>query len=237
MPCSMFAALVKSARHRRRRPSTCAPASIRSAAWPQRRGSPKPWSELSKAFAGMIARTRRARLSRAVRGRRRPHHPQCRRLGSAGTRLRARQRGRLSARARGRRRRARCGARHDLFPARRRRRRIPHHRQIPRAAKTLGARRAGLRTGAQAGLRRRRNRVADDDAARSLREHAAHDDRDRRRRPRRRRQHQVLPFTAALGLPDASRAGSRATRSSSCWKNPISRRSPTRPRAPAPSRS
>ena len=45
-----------------------------------------------KRFAGMIARPRRARLSRPVRGRRRPHHPQCRRLGSAGAGLRARRR-------------------------------------------------------------------------------------------------------------------------------------------------
>ena len=41
--------------------------------------------------------------------------------------------------------RARCRARHDLFPAIRRRRRIPDDRQVSRAAKTVGARRAGLR--------------------------------------------------------------------------------------------
>ena len=42
---------------------------------------------------------------------------------------------------------------------------------------------------AEAGLCRRRDRVADDDAARSLREHAAHDGRHRRGRIRRCRQH------------------------------------------------
>ena len=49
--------------------------------------------------------------------------------------------------------------------------------KIPRAAKTLGARRGGLRPCARAGVRLRRDRVADDDAARSAREHAAHDHR------------------------------------------------------------
>ena len=45
-------------------------------------------------------RTSPARLSRAVRGRGRARDPQCRRLGGAGACLRARQRGHLSARAR-----------------------------------------------------------------------------------------------------------------------------------------
>ena len=79
--------------------------------------------------------------------------------------------------------------RHDLFPARRRRRPVPTDRQVPRAAETVGARRAGLRPCARAGLRLRRDRVAHDDAARSLREHAAHDHRGGRGRPRRRRRH------------------------------------------------
>ena len=53
-------------------------------------------------------------------------------------------------------------------------------------AEALGARRGSVRARAAAGLHRRGNRVADDDAARSLREHAAGDDRGVRRRPRRR---------------------------------------------------
>ena len=60
------------------------------------------------------------------------------------------RRRRLSARARSRRHRARCRARHDLFPARRRRRPVPDHRQIPRAAKAVGAGRASLRACAEA---------------------------------------------------------------------------------------
>ena len=48
----------------------------------------------------------------------------------------------------------------------------------------------------------------------------------------------VLPFTAgARPARPASRAGSRATRSSCCWRNPTSRRSPIRPPAPAGSRT
>ena len=87
--------------------------------------SPKPWSELSKMFAGAVIRDlAEPRLSRAVRGCRRAHHPQCRRLGSARAFLRACRRRRLPARAGSGRRAARCRARHDLFPACRRRRRV-----------------------------------------------------------------------------------------------------------------
>ena len=154
--------------------------------------SPQPWSALSQGFAKMVGDAGRARLCRPLRGRRRTHHPQCRRLGGAGTGLRACRRGRLSARARGRRPRARCRALHDLFPALGRRRRVPHHRQVPGVAEIVGARRAGLRAGAEAGLCRGRDRLAHDDAARCLREHAAHHHRHHRRRPCRRRQHHRL---------------------------------------------
>ena len=113
------------------------------------------------------------------------------------------ERGRLSARARSGRHRARCRAAHDLFPPRGRRRPVSHHREISRAAQTVGARRAGLRPCARAGLRLRRDRVAHDDAARSLREHAAHD-RSRCSRPASaaRTRSRCCRSPPALGLPD-----------------------------------
>ena len=118
---------------------------------------------------------------------------------------------------------------HDLFPARRGRRPVPHHREVPRDAEAVGARRAGLRPRARAGLRRRRDRVAHDDAARSVREHAAHHDRGVRRRPRRGgRDRGAAVHRGARPARRASPAASRATRSSSCWRNRISRRWPTR---------
>ena len=43
-------------------------------------------------------------------------------------------------------------ARHDLFPPGRRRRRVSHHRQIPRRSQTMGARRRSLRPDAEASL-------------------------------------------------------------------------------------
>ena len=103
------------ARHRARERSRCAPASIRSGTW-RRPAQVRPWKELAPTFAALVQRARRPRLSRAVRGRGRARHPQCRRLGSAGACVRARLRRHLSARARSRRHRARCGAPHDLFP-------------------------------------------------------------------------------------------------------------------------
>ena len=86
-----------------------------------------------------------ARLPRSVRRSRRADRAQRRRLGGAGARLRHRQRGRLSARPRGPWHRTRCGARHDLFPARRRCRPVPDHRQISCRAAAVGACRGGLR--------------------------------------------------------------------------------------------
>ena len=79
-------------------------------------GAARPWSEEAPHFARRLAALGPRRFSRPVRRRRRARHPQCRRLGGAGTGLRARGRARLSARARSGRRRARCGAAHDLFP-------------------------------------------------------------------------------------------------------------------------
>src|SRR5262249_29249173 len=63
------------------------------------------------------------------------------------------------------------------------------HRQVPGAADAVGACRGGLQARACPAPRRGRDRVADDDQARSLREHVARDHRGRRRRPRRRRRH------------------------------------------------
>ena len=56
-------------------------------------------------------------------------------------------------------------------------------------AAVVGADRTGLRADAQADLHRRRYGMADADAARPLREHAARDDRDILRRARRRQRH------------------------------------------------
>ena len=58
----------------------------------------------------------------------------------------------------------------------------------------------------------RRDRVAHDDAARPLREHAAHDDRGHRRRRRwRRRDHRAALHAGASVCPTVSRGASRAT--------------------------
>ena len=103
-------------------------------------------------FRGDDRRACRRRISRPVRCRRRPGHPQCRRLGRAGTGFRARQRRRLSARARSRRHDARCGARRDLFPAVGGCRPVPDHGEIPRRCENCG--RASKRP---AGLRRSRS--------------------------------------------------------------------------------
>ncbi len=130
------------ARPRARSRSTCAPASIRSAASPPPARSPLPWSALSQRFAAMVG-------ALAEQGFRGPFAVADGRVihnagGSEAQELAfaLASRGRLSARAGSRRRRARCRARHDLFPARGRCRRVPHHRQIPRVAETVGARRS-----------------------------------------------------------------------------------------------
>ncbi len=68
--------------------------------------SAQSWDELAKSFAGMIGELTDGRISRPVRGCRRPGDSQCRWLGSAGACFRSGKRCRLSARAGGERRRA-----------------------------------------------------------------------------------------------------------------------------------
>ena len=128
--------------------------------------------------------------------------------------VRARERRHLSARARSRRRRARCGAADDLFPPCGGCRPVSLHREIPRDPQAVGARRAGLRACACGRLRRGRDRMAHDDAARSLREHPALHDRGVRGRSRRRgRDHGAAVHRRARPAGRASRAASRAIRS------------------------
>ena len=67
----------------------------------------------------------------------------------------------------------------------------------------MGAHRGGLRAGAKAGLAHRRNRVAHDDAARSLREYAANAIAVAAAGFGGADAITVLPHTAPLGLPDA----------------------------------
>ena len=101
-------------------------------------GSPLSWdaldADLQRGISDLAAQGFRGPF--APRGRTRD--PQCRRLGGAGARLRARRRRHLSARAGNRRHRARCRPPHDLFPACRRRRPVPDHRQISRACGSCG---------------------------------------------------------------------------------------------------
>ena len=93
-----------------------------------------------------MSRRWRRRASRAVRRRRRPRRPQCRRLGGAGARLRAGGRASpICARWKPRGIALDAARAHDLLPPRGRCRPVPDHRQVPRAAETVGARRAGLR--------------------------------------------------------------------------------------------
>ena len=93
------------------------------------------------------------------------------------------------------------------------------------SSSAAGSRRARLRRGG--------DRVAHDDRARPLREHPARDHRGRRGRLWRRRRDHVLPFTAALGLPDAFARRRRAQHAThSARGSPISLRSPIRPPAP-----
>ena len=72
----------------------------------RRAGAPS-WRNGAASSLPPIGDARRPGLSRAVRGRRRPRHPQCGRLGGAGTRLALATGARLSARARSGRRGAR----------------------------------------------------------------------------------------------------------------------------------
>ena len=69
-------------------------------------GSPLSWDALTPIFNAVDFRSGGPRISRAVRTGGRAGDPQCRRLGGAGTRLRARRRRHVSARAGSRRHRA-----------------------------------------------------------------------------------------------------------------------------------
>ena len=114
---------------------------------------------------------------------------------------------------------------------------IHEHRQVPRPASTLGARRRGMRARARADRTLGGDGMAHGDAARPLRNMlratlaafsagvAGADSIG------------VLPFTAALGLPDAFRTARGAAISSMCSsRNRIYGASPTPPRARALSR-
>ena len=96
--------------------------------------------------------------------------------------------------------------RHDLCAAFRRCRPVPDAGKIPRAALVVGADRTGLRPDAEAIVHRRRYRVADADAARSLCEHAARDDGDVLRRSRRRQRHHRAAAHAGAGIARSVRA-------------------------------
>ena len=120
-------------------PAISASVSIRSAparCWGSSRYS---WAEIVPAVHRRDQRPRRHGLQGSVRGRRRPGDPRRRRIGSAGTGLRAGGRRRLSARDRERRYCAGRRARHDLCAACRRCRSVPDHGKIPRAAAVVGA--------------------------------------------------------------------------------------------------
>ena len=134
--------------------------SIRSAASPHPRQSRRSLERDGAAdFADVVARAGRRRLSAA-----RSRSPTGASIHDAGgseaqeLAFALASRGRLSARARSRRHGARGGARRDLFPALGRRRPVSDHRQIPRAAKTVGARRDGLRPVRQSPHSSRRRR-------------------------------------------------------------------------------
>ena len=131
-------------------------------------------------------------------------------IGSAGARLRARDRRRLSARA-GSGGVALDDARaDDLVPARRRRRPVPDHREIPRAAESCGRASRKLRPRAEAGhlaaetawrMMTRRDPYVNMLRATMATFAAGVGGADAIT---------VLPFTLALGLPDRVRAARRA---------------------------
>ena len=91
---------------------------------------------------------------------------------------------------------------------------------------------------AEARLRLRRDRLADDDAARSVGEHAAHHHRGVLRRRRRRRRHHGAAVHRRARPARPLRAPHRAQHAACCCsRKPTSPRSPIRPRAPAASRT
>ena len=117
----------------------------------------------------------------------------------------------------------------DQFPVRRRRRPVHDDRQDARGAPAVGAGRRGGRR-ARRGRRHgaRRHVAADDGAARSVGEHAAHHARRVRRRRRRRRHRAGAPVRRgdprriARHWRPVSRAASPATPSCCCSRSPIS---------------
>jgi methylmalonyl-CoA mutase len=89
---------------------------------------------------------------------------------------------------------------HGLCAAFRRRRPVPDHGKIPRAAAVVGTDRSRQWACVETVVHCRRHRVADADPARPLCEHAARDDGDLFGRPRRRRQHQCAAAYAGAGI-------------------------------------
>ena len=181
--------------------------------------SPYAWAEIVPAVTGAIKGLAAIGIQGSIRGRRSTADPRCRRIRGPGAGVRAGARIAYL--------RALEGAGVALEDARA----MVYARLSAdadqfvtlakfRALRLLWARiEAGLRPDAQAALRRRRNRLADADAARSLREHAARDDRDVLRRPRRRQTPSpCCRIRWPSDCPIRSRGAWRATRSWCCWK-------------------
>ena len=150
----------------RRQRSICASASIRSAALPRPDAGRGAWPKtLRRILPRWSASLRRPgfRGPFAVADGRVVHNAG----GSEAQELAfvLAERGRLSARARSRRHDARCRARGDLFPTVGGCRPVPDHREVPRRAETVGARRGSLRADAEAGHCHGRDRLAHDDAS------------------------------------------------------------------------
>ena len=228
----------QAARHRPGRDSISASASIRSARAAIGGGSPLSWDALAPIFDAVDCRSRGAGLPRAVRAAdgRVVHNAGGSEaqelafvLAVAVAYLRAFEAGGIALDAARGMISFRLAADADQFLT------IAKFR----ALRKLWARvEESLRPCAEAGLRRRRDRVADDDAARPVREHAA------RRRSRRSRPASAAPMRSRCcrsprrsACPTASRGGSRATPSLSCSRKRTSPRSPTRRPAPAGSRT
>ncbi len=174
------------------------------------------WDTLAPRFARMVGEFAEAGYG-AVRTGRWSRHPCGGRLGSAGTRLRAGERGRLSARIRERWHRARQGGAHDRVQARRRCGPVPHYGKVSRACENYGrAIEEACGIAPSRALVSGRNRMADDDAARPVGESLAHHCCNLRRRRRWRRQHHGAAVHAGAGSAGPlMRAGSPATRNSS----------------------
>ena len=199
-------------------------------------------AKLERACARFRRRDRRAgaaKVSRAVRRRRRPHHPQCRRLGSAGAGLRARQRASpICARWRPSGIALDAARDADLFPAL-----APTPTNFSPSAKFRAVRKLWARVEAACGLDAEARLVTAETAWRMMTQRDPYVNMLRTT---------IAVAAAGLGGADAitvlphtaaarparraSRAASRATRSLSCWKNRTSPASPIRPPAPARSK-